>query len=72
MVLKILSIVAVLFLIYIIFFKKNREVIVKEKKDDNITDEMVECPSCSTFVSKKEAIISSGRYYCSKECLNNK
>lgn len=69
MILKIFSVIAVLFLIYIIFFKKNREVNIKEKRNNDISDEMLECPTCSTFVSQKEAILSNGKYYCSKECI---
>lgn len=71
MVLKVLAIGVVLFLIYILFFKKNRENSVK-REDDKIEDIMVECPTCKTYVSKKEAILSNGQYYCSKECLINK
>ena len=41
-------------------------------QDEMITDEMVECPTCKTYVSKKEAIVSNGKFYCSKECLLNK
>lgn len=71
MILKVLAIGVVLFLVYIVFFKKNREIDVK-KDDEKIEDIMVECPSCSTYVSKKEAILSNGQFYCSKECLINK
>lgn len=70
-ILKLVAIAFVLFLVYIIFFKKDREKSVK-KEDDKIEDIMVECPTCSTYVSKKEAILSNGHYYCSKECLINK
>jgi uncharacterized protein len=68
---KIAAILVVLFLVYIIFFKKNREAdtSLKKKKKEEIEDIMVECPSCKTFVSKKEGILSNGKFYCSKECL---
>ncbi|MGB5793889.1 PP0621 family protein [Poseidonibacter sp.] len=79
MIFKILAVAAVLFLVYIVFFKKNREKdneIINEKrrakKDQDIQDEMVECPTCKTYISKDEAILSSAKFYCSKECLNNK
>lgn len=74
MVLKILAIIVVLFLVYLIFFKKGREkdVVTTTKKDEKISDEMVECPSCGTYVSQSEAILSNGKFYCSKDCLNNK
>jgi len=70
MLLKFLAFAAVLVLVYMVFFKKNREKdIAKKDKYDKITDTMVECPSCGTYVSKDESILSSGKYYCSKECL---
>jgi uncharacterized protein len=72
MIFKVLAVVAVVFLVYIVFFKKNREEILKNKKDDKyeeITDTMVECPSCGTYVSKDEAILSNGKYFCTKACL---
>ena len=71
MIFKFLTIVVVLFLVYIVFFKKNRESKMKDNasKYDEITDTLVECPKCGTFVSKDDAILSNGKYYCSKECL---
>jgi uncharacterized protein len=60
---------------YIVFFKKNREADIKNNgKDSNndtqkISDTMVECPTCKVFVSKNEAILSNGKYFCSSECL---
>ena len=72
MILKLLAVAVVLFLIYIVLFKKNREKDVIKKEDEKIEDVMVECPTCSTFVSKKEAILSNGHFYCSKDCLYNK
>jgi len=70
MIFKILAVVVVLALVYMVFFKKNREQDIA-KKDDNeqITDTLVECPSCGTYVSKDEAILSNGKYFCSKGCL---
>lgn len=74
MILKLLAIVVVLVLVYIVFFKKDREGVIKKnnEKKENIEDIMVECPSCGTYVSKKEGILSNGNYFCSVECLNNK
>jgi uncharacterized protein len=75
MVIKILVFLVVLFLVYIVFFKKNREADIKNnRKDSNndtqkISDTMVECPTCKVFVSKNEAILSNGKYFCSSECL---
>ncbi len=69
--LKVIAILAVLFLIYIVLFKKDREKEVTKKEDEKIEDIMVECPTCGTYVSKKEGILSNGKFYCSKECLNS-
>lgn len=72
MVFKVLAIIAVLFIIYLLFFKKSRESEVtskKRKEDDKIADIMEECPTCKTYISKNEAILSNGKYFCSKECL---
>jgi len=69
--LKLIIIGFVLFLVYLVFFKKVRTNNSKNKQDkyDEITDTMVECPTCGTFVSKDEAILSNGKYFCSQECL---
>jgi len=37
-----------------------------EKKLDD--DTLVECEKCSTYVTVKESIIVSSKYYCSSEC----
>ena len=39
-----------------------------EKKLDE--DTLVECEKCSTYVTVKESIVISGKYYCSKECTS--
>ena len=72
MVLKIVAVIVIIFLIYILFFKKSREKELFAKKNERITDEMMECPTCKTYVSQKEALLSNGKFYCSKECLENK
>ncbi|RBQ26744.1 MULTISPECIES: PP0621 family protein [Arcobacteraceae] len=68
---KLLGLIIVGFVIYIIFFKKSRKSDIK-KDDKLISDEMVECPTCKTFVSQKEAIVSNGKFYCSKDCLEKR
>ena len=74
MLLKFLVFVAILALVYLVFFKKNREKDIKDKnrpddKYDQIVDTMVECPTCGTFVAKDDAVLSNGKYFCSKGCL---
>ena len=72
MILKFLAVAVVLFIVYIIFFKKNREKNIVKKKDIKYGDEMLECPTCQTYISTKESILSNGKFYCSKDCLNKK
>lgn len=72
MVLKIVAVIIMAFLVYILFFKRNREREMFAKKNEKITDVMVECPTCKTYISQKEAIVSNGKFYCSQECLENK
>ena len=67
MVLKVVIVIIAAFLIYVFLFKKGRKKEIAKKSDEMITDEMVECPTCKTYVSKKEAIVSNGKFYCSKE-----
>ena len=70
MVFKILAVSAVLLLVYMVFFKKSREKnIKKDDKYDQITDTLEACPKCGTYVSKDDAILSNGKYYCSEDCL---
>jgi len=68
MLIKLLLLGVALFAVYLLFFKKGREKNI-QKKNEEITDTLVECPKCGTYVSKDEAILSSGKYFCSKECL---
>lgn len=56
MIFKILLFLLAIFLVYLIFFKKNREQQIKQN-DKNTTEKediMVECPTCKVFVSKKK------------------
>jgi uncharacterized protein len=69
MIFKLLAALFVLFLIYLIFFKKSREQQVKQNSKELNEEIMIECPTCKTFISKQDAILSNGRYFCSKECL---
>jgi uncharacterized protein len=69
---KLLVVSVVLFLVYLVFFKKNREKNIKDSnKHDQITDTMIECPTCGVFTSKDDSILSNGKYFCSKECLKH-
>ncbi|WP_257875419.1 PP0621 family protein [Helicobacter sp. 12S02232-10] len=52
---------------YFFFRKTSRK--SKNSQDDEL---MVECCECGTYVSSKEAILSNGKYFCSRKCLNQK
>jgi len=69
MIFKLMALLAVIFLAYLVFFKKNREKDIKNKKDHDVIDNMDACPTCNTFIAKDDAILSNGKYYCSTECL---
>ncbi len=66
---KLVIFAVVLFLIYIVFFKKSRQNNITKKNQDNQIETMSACDKCGTLISKNEAILSNARYYCSKECL---
>ena len=73
MLLKLLLIAAVIFGVYYFFIKKKPSVPTKsggdtKKLEDN---DMVECSTCGTYTEINEAILSNGKFYCSKECLEN-
>lgn len=70
MILKILGLVAVLFLIYFFFFKVARsgENGPKTTKKKLQGETMLKCAACSTFVTDKDAIIKDGQFFCSREC----
>ncbi len=69
MIFKVIAFLAVIFLVYLVFFKKIRETKIKDKRNEEITDTMIECPTCKTYISKDDAILSNGKYFCSKECI---
>ena len=73
MILKALLIGAVIYIVYIMFFKqKNPQNSVKKQntqEENPLVDEMVECANCGVYVEISESILSNGKYYCSKECV---
>ncbi|NPA81031.1 MAG: hypothetical protein GXO31_00280 [Epsilonproteobacteria bacterium] len=71
----------ILYIIYIVFFKKENllskvkeaaKKTDKKKRDKEESEVMVECSKCGIFISSKEAVIKDGKYYCSKECAGVK
>jgi len=73
MILKLLLVGAVIYIVYIMFFKQKSvgksNTKHKKKKEDIQANEMIECSNCSVYVEITEAILSNGKYYCSDECL---
>ena len=68
MIFKFLIFAVIMFIIYTLFFKKSAPKKSTKRKSEDDGEIMVECCECSTFVSKDEAIIKNGKFYCSKEC----
>jgi len=72
MILKALLVGAVIYIVYIMFFKqKSVKNSPKEQntKNKQQADEMVECANCGVYTEISECILSNGKYYCSKECV---
>lgn len=72
MILKILLVAGVIALVYFIFIKKKPTLTdskSEQKKENKESSEMVECSTCGIYCSLDDAILSSGKYYCSKECV---
>lgn len=70
--LKILLIIALIAAVYFIFFKKKPIGQNNDKETNNKnkhpSSDMVECASCGIYTEADDAILSHGKYYCSKEC----
>jgi len=75
MILKFLLIAAVIAAVYFMFFKtkpavqKSTKKKPKRKPTAADVNDMTECATCGVYVEVKEAILSNGKYYCSRECL---
>ncbi len=69
---KWLMVIAVVYIVYTMFIKKQPIKNQKAKKAKKLdSNDMVECSTCGIFVSVDEAIISNKKYYCSKKCLED-
>lgn len=73
MLFKILTIGAVLAVVYFMFFRKDKVGDDRDGSDSSLREDevMVECKKCGTFVSSGESMIKNGNYYCSEECMLN-
>ena len=79
MLLKILLTAGLIYIAYIAFFKKptlkssqpkNKNAKAKKEPDEMI-EEMVQCAQCGTYVAQEDIILSMGRSFCSKECIES-
>ena len=76
MILKLLLVGAVIYTVYIMFFKQrsiNETPKTKQHKKRDETqeiNEMIECANCGVYCELDEAILSGSKYYCSAECVN--
>ena len=68
--LKWLLIIGVIWFVYNFYIKKKSLSSENSGKNYELHDnDMVECSTCKVYVAVNEAILSNGKYYCSKECL---
>ncbi|MDD2699130.1 MAG: PP0621 family protein [Arcobacteraceae bacterium] len=68
MIFKVLVFGVVAYLVYKFFFNKKNK--IGKDENEKIEDVMTPCPTCGTYISKDEAILSNGKYFCSQKCLN--
>ena len=70
--LKWLLIIGIIWFVYNFYIKRKPLSSGSSGKDHELGDnDMVECSTCKVYVEINEAILSNGKYYCSKECLRN-
>jgi uncharacterized protein len=71
--LKLLLLIGVIAAVYFLFFKKGTP-LTKERNERNKESQkdeestMVACESCGTYISTEEALMASGKFYCSEQC----
>ena len=71
MILKLLLVIGVIAIVYFFFIKKKPAITksAKKAKEEDTSNEMVECSTCGTYCELDDTILSSSKYYCSNECL---
>lgn len=65
-------IVALIAFIYFFYIKKKPSKVSSSKgepKSEAKANDMIECTHCHVYSELSECIISNGKYYCSKECI---
>ncbi len=68
---KFLLFAGVIATVYYMFFAKKKS-LTAPKNDTSMGEAMIPCATCSTYIQAKEALMSSGKYYCSHECMGKK
>ncbi len=69
--LKLLIVIGVIAAVYFFFIKKKTPLTKERNEDKKKKDEdetMVACETCGTYISTKEALVASGKFYCSEQC----
>jgi len=70
---KWLLVIGVISAIYVFFIKKTpsvkHEVKNDEQDDKVVSNEMIQCSTCSVYCEVNDALLSGSKYYCSTECL---
>ncbi len=72
--LKYLVVIGVIAAVYYFFIKKKPSVTTSNKADksEKLQDnDMVQCTECGVYTEVNDAILSNGKYFCSKECLED-
>lgn len=67
MILKLLLLIGIAYAVYYLFFKKKP--ISSSRNDELKGSDMVECASCGVYSQLDDSILSDGKYYCSKKCM---
>lgn len=71
MILKVLLVALVIAVVYFMV-KKKPAIKEKEQKEQKESSDMVECSECKVYCEIGDAIVSGGKYYCSKECIEGR
>jgi len=69
--LKLLLFVGLITTVYYVFFAK-KKALTPLKNDNSMEEAMIPCATCGTYIQAKEALMSSGKYYCSPECMEKR
>lgn len=69
--LKLLLLIGVITAVYYVFFAKKKS-LTAPKNDTSMDEAMIPCATCETYIQAKEALMSGGKYYCCRECMEKK